>query len=39
MRLILADRKAEYFSRQIWTGVIGLKARLKLVFRRKRFWG
>jgi hypothetical protein len=39
MRLILADRKAEYFSREIWTGVIGLKARLKLVFRRKRSCG
>jgi hypothetical protein len=37
MRLILAERKAEYFSREIWTGVIELKARLKLVFRRKRF--
>jgi hypothetical protein len=39
MRLTLADRKAEYFSQQIWTGVIDLKARLKLVFRRKRFCG
>jgi hypothetical protein len=39
MRLILADRKAEYFSRQIWTGVIDLKARLKLVFRRNGFCG
>jgi len=39
MRLILADRKAEYFSQQNWTGVIDLKARLKLVFRRKRFCG
>jgi hypothetical protein len=37
MRLILAERKAEYFSREIWTGVIELKARLKLFFRRKRF--
>jgi hypothetical protein len=37
MRLILADRKAEYFSQQIWTGVIDLKARLKLVFRRRGF--
>jgi hypothetical protein len=39
MRLILADRKAEYFSQHIWTGVIGLKARLKLVFWRKPFCG
>src|SRR5258708_16694290 len=39
MRLILADRQAEYFSRENWTGVIGLKARLKLVFRRKRSCG
>jgi hypothetical protein len=39
MRLILADRKAEYFLREIWTGVIGLKARRKLVFRRKGFCG
>src|SRR5258708_27297647 len=39
MRLILADRKAEYFSHEIWTVVIGLKARLKLVFRRKGFCG
>jgi hypothetical protein len=39
MRPILADRKAEYFSRKNWTGVIGLKARLKLVFRRKRSCG
>jgi hypothetical protein len=28
-------RKAEYFSREIWTGVIGLKGRDKLVFRRR----
>jgi hypothetical protein len=39
MRLILADRQAEYFSLQIWTGVIELKAREKLVFRRNRFRG
>jgi hypothetical protein len=39
MRLILADRKAEYFSREIWTEVIDLKAQPKLVFRRKRFCG
>jgi hypothetical protein len=39
MRLILADRKAEYFSRETWTGVIDLKAWLKLVFRRKGFCG
>jgi hypothetical protein len=32
MRLILAERKAEYFSRDIWTGVIDLKAWLKLAF-------
>jgi hypothetical protein len=37
MRLILADRQAEYFSLQIWTGVIELKARRNLVFRRRRF--
>jgi len=39
MRLIWGEAKAEYFSREIWTGVIGLKARLKLVFRRKGFCG
>jgi hypothetical protein len=39
MRLILADRQAEYFSEQNWTGVIGLKAQPKLVLRRKRFRG
>jgi hypothetical protein len=35
--LIWGEHKTEYFSREIWTGVIDLKARLKLVFRRKRF--
>jgi hypothetical protein len=37
--LIWGERKMEYFLREIWTGVIDLKARLKLVFRRKRFRG
>jgi hypothetical protein len=37
--LIWGESKAEYFSRGIWTGVIDLKARLKLAFRRKRFRG
>ena len=36
MRLISAIRQADYFPREIWTGVIGLKARAKLVFRRTR---
>jgi hypothetical protein len=39
MRLISAERKAEYFSREIWTGVIELKTRLKFAFRRKRSRG
>jgi hypothetical protein len=39
MRLIWGQRKAEYFSRAIWTGGIGLKARRKLAFWRKSFFG
>jgi hypothetical protein len=35
--LIWGEHKTEYFLRETWTGVIDLKARLKLVFRRKRF--
>jgi hypothetical protein len=37
--LIWGEHKTEYFLREIWTGVIDLKARLKLVFRRKGFCG
>jgi hypothetical protein len=37
--LIWGERKTEYFSQQIWTGVIDLKARMKLFFWRKPFRG
>jgi hypothetical protein len=37
--LIWGEHKTEYFLREIWTEVIGLKAWLKLVFRHKRFRG
>jgi hypothetical protein len=37
--LIWGEHKTEYFLREVWTEVIDLKARPKLVFRRKRFWG
>jgi hypothetical protein len=33
--VIWGRRKAEYFSREIWTEVMGLKGLMKLVFRRK----
>jgi hypothetical protein len=39
MRLILAERKADYFSREIWTEVIELKTRVKFFFWRKSFCG
>jgi hypothetical protein len=39
MPLILPERQAEYFSREIWTGVIDLNARLKSGFWRKPFFG
>jgi hypothetical protein len=36
--VIWGHRKAEYFLRDDWTGVMGLNGRKKLVFRRKGFW-
>jgi hypothetical protein len=37
--LIWGEHKTEYFLREVWTEVIDLKTRPKLVFRRKRFCG
>jgi hypothetical protein len=36
VRLIWGDRKAEYFSRDDWTGGIGLKGLMKLALWRRR---
>jgi hypothetical protein len=36
--VIWGHRKAKYFLQLVWTGVIGLKGLMKLVFRRKGFW-
>jgi hypothetical protein len=33
--VIWGERKAEYFLREVWTGVMGLKGLMKLVFRRR----
>jgi hypothetical protein len=38
VRVIWGHRKAKYFLQLVWTGVIGLKGLMKLVFRRKGFW-
>jgi hypothetical protein len=38
VRLIWGKRKAEYFRRDIWTGVMGLKELGKLGFRRREVW-
>jgi hypothetical protein len=37
--VIWGDRKAEYFSREIWTEVVGLKGLAKLVLRRRPILG